>query len=137
MPQLDFSIIFPQVFYLFVTFFLVYTILVYFFLPIFIKSLKSRKRIVLENSKLLISTQNNFVTKQVYLNTILNKNFCLLKLTLETKILNIFFFKGSLDLNYVDIKLIKALYNIVLYYDMSVLDSVSLSPKFSFLSFKE
>lgn len=137
MPQLDFVIIFPQVFWLFTIFFLVYTIIVYFFLPIFVKSLKARKRIVLENSSLLLNTQSNFALKQVRLNDLLNKNFYLIKSTLEVEVFNVFFSKNKLDLNYVDTKIVKAVHDIVLYYDVNILDSIPLSPKFSSISFKE
>ena len=43
MPQLDRIILFPQVFWLFVIFTSFYIVLTHFFLPKFLKSLKSRK----------------------------------------------------------------------------------------------
>lgn len=45
MPQLDHIIIFPQIFWLFSFFIFFYIILVHFFLPNFLKSLKARKLI--------------------------------------------------------------------------------------------
>lgn len=137
MPQLDFTIILPQIFWLLLAFFFVYTVLVYFFLPIFIKSLKVRKYIVLENSLLLEKTQNKFFLKQAYLNDLLNKNFHLIKSILETEILNIFSSKNKFNLNSIDTKIVKVIYYITLYHNTSILDSISLSPKFSFLKFKK
>nr|WDA66148.1 ATP synthase F0 subunit 8 [Lithothamnion corallioides] len=137
MPQLDLIIIFPQIFWLLLIFFCTYTILVHFFLPIFVKSLKARKRIILENSALLLNTQKKFDLRQVFLNNLLNKNFYLVKSILETEISNIFSPKNKFDLNLLDIKIAKVLYYNTLYYDTNILDSVPLNPKFSYLNFKE
>nr|AYR06580.1 ATP synthase F0 subunit 8 [Lithothamnion sp.] len=138
MPQLDFIIIFPQIFLIVDNFlFDLYNTYLFFFLPIFVKTLKARKRIILENSMLLVSTQNKFISKQAYLNNLLNKNFYLIKSILETELGSIFSSKNILDLNSVDIKLVKVIYNTTLYYDLNILDSVPLSPKFSFLNFKD
>lgn len=136
MPQLDLIIVFPQIFWLFITFFLTYTIIIHFFLPLFIKSIKVRKCIVIENNKLLANTQKKIDIKQKELNHLINKNFYLIKLLLEMEIKKLFSENLMLDLNGVDIKMFKALYYNTIYYNINVLDSVLLSPKFSNLRFE-
>ncbi len=130
MPQLDFIIAFPQIFWLVVIFFSLYTILVHFFLPTFIKLLKSRKQIVLENSQLLISLQKNFDLKQKNLNKLMEKNFLIIKEMLEKEIFN--FFSGSFSINLVEVdkKIAKTLYCNLLYYDSNILEAISIKPKF-------
>nr|UVF63021.1 ATP synthase F0 subunit 8 [Synarthrophyton patena] len=135
MPQLDFIIIFPQIFWLLIVFLFTYIILSHFFLPIFIKTLKSRKYIILENTKILIKTQNKFNLKQTQLSFLLNRNFKLIKVMLETEIFSLFSEDSNIDLNLVNIKLIEALYYNILYYNSNVLDSIPLKLRLSHLKF--
>lgn len=136
MPQLDLIIVFPQIFWLLLIFFLTYTIFTHFFLPLFVKSLKARKRIVLKNVELLTYTQKNLDLKKTQLNTLLNQNFDLIKSLLETELFNLFNKELIFDLSALDTKVVKVLYHNILYYDTNLLDSISLSPKFLTLTFK-
>lgn len=98
MPQLDRTIIFPQIFWFFIIFIIFYIIILHFILPKFVYSLKLRKELVLLNifktneisnkisreNTILISRLNlhlNLIQKSIYfnntrINTIfLNKEF--------------------------------------------------------------
>lgn len=131
MPQLDLIIVFPQIFWLLTIFFLTYTVIVHFFLPLFVKSLKVRQRIIAKNTEIVIFTQKKFEEKQSKLNTVVNKNFYLIKLLLETEINSILSKELLLDLKTLDTKVIEALYYNTLYYDLNILSSIPLRPKFS------
>lgn len=135
MPQLDFIIIFPQIFWLIVVFFFTYAILIHFFLPIFLKSLKIRKYILVENSKVLTSTQFKFDSKQRQLNLILNANFNKIKVMLEAEFFALFSDKSTFDLNSIDTKIVEALYYNILYHDLEVLDSITLNSTLSYVKF--
>ena len=130
MPQLDFIIAFPQIFWLVIVFFSLYTILAHFFLPRFIKLLKARKQIVLENSLTLETLQKNFTSKQMNLNKIMENNLLKVKEMLEKEISNFFVNVLSVELKEVDKKIAKALYCNLLYYDSTILEAVSVKPKF-------
>lgn len=130
MPQLDFVISFPQIFWLIVIFFMFYTVVVHFFLPNFIKILKSRKQIVLENSKTLIELENKFNSKQLLLNRTLETNFIKIRILLEKDISQFFSTKNLFDSTLVNVKISTALYYNILYYDTNVLESIFLKPTF-------
>lgn len=135
MPQLDFIIIFPQIFWLVIIFFFTYAILIHFFLPVFLKSLKTRKYIITENSRILTVTQDKFNSKQKQINSILNANFTKIKLMLELEFFNLFTNNTNLDLNSIDTKIVEALYYNVLYHDYEILNSITLNPTLSYLKF--
>lgn len=130
MPQLDFVIAFPQIFWLIVIFFSLYTTLVHFFLPLFIKLLKARKQIVLENCQVLINLEKRFELKQTNLNKIMEKNFCSIKKMLENEISSLFSGVFLINLKEADKKIAKSLYCNLLYYDSNILKAVCVKPKF-------
>jgi len=130
MPQLDFVIAFPQIFWLIVIFFTFYTVVVHFFLPNFIKTIKSRKQIVLENTKILLDMEVKFNYKQTLLSKTLEMNFIKIRFLLEKDISRFFSIKNLFDLTPVNTKTAAALYYNVLYYDINILDSVPLIPNF-------
>lgn len=130
MPQLDFIIAFPQIFWLVLTFFGLYTFLVHFFLPNFIKLLKARKQIVTENNNTLLKLQNSFDSKQKSLNKTLENNFINIKIMLEKEISSSFTELNSFDLKLADKKIANALYQNVIYYDTNVLESIPIKPSF-------
>ena len=130
MPQLDFIIAFPQIFWLVIIFFSLYTVLVHFFLPRFIKLLKARKQIVFENSLTLETLEKNFTLKQMNLNKIMENNLLKVKEMLEKEISNFFVNVFCIELKEVDKKIAKALYCNLLYYDSTILEAVSVKPKF-------
>lgn len=130
MPQLDFTIAFPQIFWLVIIFFSLYIFLVHFFLPSFIKSLKTRKHVITENLKRLLKLEIKFNSKQSSLNQILENNFLKIKVLLEKNV-SIFFKTSYLfDLELVDKKISKALYNNVIYYNTNVIESIPIKPVF-------
>lgn len=130
MPQLDFTTTLPQIFWLIVIFFTVYTILVHFFLPNFIRLIKSRKNIILVNEKEINLLENKFIRKQTIVKQIIKRNFVELKVTLE-KEFPTFLTTAKVDLTPSDLKLIHVLYYNTLYYDTIILDSILLKPNFS------
>lgn len=88
MPQLDNLIILSQIFWLILIFFTFYFFTTYYFLPLVLKSIKSRKYFLEQN------TSYNFIlTQQIYqkrknLMGILFKDFLNIKYLIFNKILN-------------------------------------------------
>lgn len=79
MPQLDNLIVLPQIFWLIFVFTLFYFLITFYFLPILVKSIKSRKYFLEHNNKL-----NSVLLKQVFdkrknLISILSKDFFTIK----------------------------------------------------------
>nr|YP_010620230.1 ATP synthase F0 subunit 8 [Dictyomenia sonderi]WAX04266.1 ATP synthase F0 subunit 8 [Dictyomenia sonderi] len=77
MPQLDFLIILPQIFWLIICFTLFYFTLSYLFLPFFLKTIKARINFI-KNNQLLETQLNQIVFEKQQslfknLNTALNK----------------------------------------------------------------
>nr|YP_009138141.1 ATP synthase F0 subunit 8 [Calliarthron tuberculosum]AKG26271.1 ATP synthase F0 subunit 8 [Calliarthron tuberculosum] len=130
MPQLDFTIAFPQIFSLFFTFFLLYGTITHFFLPIFVKSLKTRKNIIIENNNLMDNLRTKLLLKQNFVTSLLIKNILNIKQVLVNNILPVYIINSSFDFSSVNHKLAKALYHNTVYYDINILDSIILKPKF-------
>ena len=130
MPQLDFVIAFPQIFWLISIFFSLYMIIVHFFLPNFIKSLKARKQVVSENSETLISLEKDFLQKQIILNKFFETSFSKIKEMLEKEISSSFKETFLGNLNLIDVKVAKALYFNILYQDITILKSIKLNSNF-------
>ena len=130
MPQLDFTITFPQIFWLLIIFTTVYSILVHFFLPNFIKLNKSRKDIVSTNQNTTILLKNSFDKKQLFIEGIIRSNFFELKSVLEKEFPSLLFNKTKITLEFFDFKLASVLYYNTLYYDATILNSVPLKPNF-------
>lgn len=128
MPQLDFIIIFPQIFWLILTFFSFYVVITHFFLPLFIKVLKARKQIVLLNNQTFLNTHYKFINKQNDFNKLFLKNFMDVKHMLNLNILNYIFKMISFDLTATDKKIITFLYFNLLHYDLNILKTVLLKP---------
>nr|YP_009348188.1 ATP synthase F0 subunit 8 [Corallina officinalis]APX55298.1 ATP synthase F0 subunit 8 [Corallina officinalis]QJF58169.1 ATP synthase F0 subunit 8 [Corallina officinalis]QJF58215.1 ATP synthase F0 subunit 8 [Corallina officinalis] len=130
MPQLDFTIAFPQIFWLFLSFFLLYSIIVHVFLPIFVKSFKARKKLVIANNESFNHLQKQLHLKQTSLITLLNQNIIKIRTTFEKNILPTFTSDTTFDFDLINQKLAKVLYYNTLYCDLNVLDSIPLKPKF-------
>nr|YP_010620023.1 ATP synthase F0 subunit 8 [Symphyocladiella dendroidea]WAX04036.1 ATP synthase F0 subunit 8 [Symphyocladiella dendroidea] len=64
MPQLDFLIILPQIFWLIICFSLFYFFLTYYFLPRFLKTIKARINFIKNNQILEIQVFNAITEKQ-------------------------------------------------------------------------
>nr|UAT97992.1 ATP synthase F0 subunit 8 [Ahnfeltia plicata] len=129
MPQLDRIIVFSQIFWLFITFIVLYTILLHFFLPLFLKSLKSRKQIVEANALEAFNIENSFLAKQNILRKVLTKNLVLVKKLLTTDSIFLALTKKNLDVQPVDIKVGNIIRNIILYCDSQLLNFLLLKPK--------
>nr|YP_009589044.1 ATP synthase F0 subunit 8 [Corallina ferreyrae]QBL75560.1 ATP synthase F0 subunit 8 [Corallina ferreyrae] len=130
MPQLDFTIAFPQIFWLLFSFFLLYSILVHIFLPVFVKSLKARKKIVVVNNESFNHLQKRLHLKQTSLINLLNQNIIKIRIIFEKNILPTFATDAAFNFDLINQKLAKVLYYNTLYCDLNVLDSIPLKPKF-------
>lgn len=130
MPQLDFLIAFPQIFWLIIIFFSLHTILVHFFLPNFIKLLKVRKKVVLENSETLSKLEIKLHYSQSTLNKIIIINFSKIKILLEKELNSFFVISGWFNSGLVDKKIASALYHNIIYYDTNIIESIPIKLKF-------
>lgn len=136
MPQLDKIIIFSQIFWLFFIFTIFYIILTHFFLPLFIKSLKSRKRIlesnILESAKVI----NQFNTNQINLQKIFLLNFNSIKILLDKDFFLKTKEKEDFFLKEIDEKIGLVLFDSILYCDNKILESIIFNYKSLNLKFK-
>lgn len=137
MPQLDYIIVFPQIFWLMFIFIITYSGLSHFFLPIFLKVLKTRKLIILCNTNKILKNEKKLLEKQNYLNKILNGNLSILKNIFTKNILVSFSSKYRIDMQLVDKKLAQALYNNMLYCNSQLLNCIILKPRLINFKFKE
>nr|YP_009295186.1 ATP synthase F0 subunit 8 [Dasya binghamiae]AOH77198.1 ATP synthase F0 subunit 8 [Dasya binghamiae] len=98
MPQLDRTIIFPQIFWFFLIFIFIYIVILHFFFPKFLNSLKLRKQLLEFNGSLA----NEFMSKtnQDQLNILINLNKNLKKIKnsiyLNINKINIIFLNSNL-----------------------------------------
>ena len=66
MPQLDYTLLFNQIFWLFIIFIVLYIILTYHFLPIFVKIFKSRKQILRYNHVKSVEVNKNLENLKLF-----------------------------------------------------------------------
>ena len=130
MPQLDFSIISSQIFWLIVIFFILYTSLTHFFLPNFIKALKTRKQVIKENIDSVTKLKKQFDDKQNVFINVVEHNLIKIKYLVEKEIFITFKRNFFEDLNLLDKKVSNALYSNLILYDINVLRSISSKPIF-------
>ena len=130
MPQLDFIITSSQIFWLIVVFLLLYTVLTHFFLPKFIKVLKTRKRITSENEKKLAHLKEQILKKITIFDNVTNLNLIKIKVLIEKEIF--LFFKNLLliDLSILNKRTANVLYFNLISYDINVLESINIKPVF-------
>nr|YP_010888157.1 ATP synthase F0 subunit 8 [Fushitsunagia catenata]WJJ67934.1 ATP synthase F0 subunit 8 [Fushitsunagia catenata] len=129
MPQLDLTIIFSQIFWLFVLFFVTYTILIHFFLPKFLFSIKSRKKIIEFNSKKTLSYQRGIVEKQLNLHNLLLKSLNSIKEILTNNWSSLSKVETNSNAILADKKIGLFIFNMVKYCDYELMNSISLYPK--------
>nr|AOX48933.1 ATP synthase F0 subunit 8 [Gelidium crinale f. luxurians] len=126
MPQLDYIILFPQIFWLFIIFTLFYTVLTHFYLPKFLKSLKSRKNIIDLNELKIIEIKQRFTKLEQDFEEILIVDLARIKGIFNTnptfEILNL---KNS-ETQKADEVISNAIRNSVLFYNFQILDSVEI-----------
>ena len=129
MPQLDKTIIFTQIFWLFLIFTFSYIILVHYFFPLFLKSLKSRKLIIESNLLESKKAHEKFLLNQNTLSKILNEGLGVVKVLYSSEFL---FKEGkgqTFSLNSLDAKLVKMFLNMMLYNDKRVLKNIPLTSR--------
>nr|YP_009502238.1 ATP synthase F0 subunit 8 [Porolithon onkodes]ASB29840.1 ATP synthase F0 subunit 8 [Porolithon onkodes] len=130
MPQLDFIITSSQIFWLVVTFLILYIVLTHFFLPNFIKILKTRKHIILENANKLSKLEKQFKYKQDTFDTLIEVNLAKIKILIEKEMFSSFkniFFIDLIELNK---KVLSALYSNLIFYDINILSSIQIKSVF-------
>ena len=137
MPQLDYVIVFPQIFWLIMGFMSSYIILSHYFLPKFLRSLKARKEVIDFNSANSNQIQKDYEEKQIFLNKLLNSNLILVRDFLFKESILLVSNGSNINFNVVDTKVAVALYNFVLYCSVNTIDCVQLRPKLANLYFKE
>ena len=130
MPQLDRVIIFSQIFWLFIIFSSLYAILTHFFLPLFLKSLKSRKQIIELNSLEVSKLNNRVFTKHALLKQKLLQHLLLI----ESFLLKSYIFQNHFEVGnhsiLIDEKIALASINYSLYCDNFILKNILFYPKF-------
>lgn len=130
MPQLDLTIIFSQIFWLFLLFIIFYSILLHFFLPKFLISIQARKRIVYTNSNKCLILQMQLTERQKLL-----QNKLILKLNyIRSRIHSLWILDQSFfclsNSNDLDKKISQVLFNLANYYSLPVLESIFLFPTY-------
>nr|WOL37378.1 ATP synthase F0 subunit 8 [Polyopes affinis] len=135
MPQLDRIIVFSQIFWLFIIFTTFYTIVTHFFLPNFLKSLKSRKQIIESNSLEIAEIAKESDTKRNVIQKILVKNLVSTKNILTNNLSVILMAKKNLNMFKIDEKISIAIFNTIKYCDSQLLNFISLRPKLLNLKF--
>lgn len=129
MPQLDKIITFTQIFWMFSVLVFLYTVLTHYFLPIFLKSLKSRKLVVEINSMEINYLSLKKKKKQILLNQVLLDSL----ITVEKLLWNKFSLENFLDtdpcLMIVDKKISWAAKKSVLYCSQQLFELVSFYPR--------
>nr|YP_009317665.1 ATP synthase F0 subunit 8 [Pterocladia robusta]AOX49117.1 ATP synthase F0 subunit 8 [Pterocladia robusta] len=129
MPQLDRIILFPQIFWLFIVFVSFYIVLTHFFLPRFLKILKSRKSIIDLNDSKIIKIRDQFIKSEQQLNQILvNDLLVIRKIFNSNPTFEVFYLKNS-ETKKVDETLSKALKNSVLFCNFQILDLIEIRCK--------
>lgn len=135
MPQLDRIIVFSQIFWLFVIFVLTYIVLTHFFLPKFIKALKSRRQIIEANNIELSALTSKITNKQLLLKQLLLKNLVVVNTSLDQE-----FSTSNIlpehDVHKIDTKIGVATCNASLYCDVHLFDCIFFYPKFLNSTFK-
>nr|AVK39553.1 ATP synthase F0 subunit 8 [Paralemanea sp.] len=127
MPQLDRIIVFTQIFWLFVIFSLLYIVLIHFFLPQSLKSLKSRDLVIgcniAENNKV----KSDFLLSESLFSKTLSDHLSNIKQTLLGK--TIILTNDKFNPCSINSLIFNPIFNIVLYCDTAILNKISLKFK--------
>ncbi len=125
MPQLDFTIIFTQIFWLVLVFIFCYSFIIHIFLPKFLLALRSRTLIIQCNKRELLNLKNNFAANQNELSKILSSGLSKIKFFHSVNFLTNFkYISPNRNLEILDIKLIKVTLDLMLYCDEKVLNCI-------------
>nr|WCH57793.1 ATP synthase F0 subunit 8 [Hypnea flava] len=130
MPQLDRVIIFSQIFWLFLIFSVLYITLTHFFLPLFLKSLKSRKQVIVLNGLEILSLNKKALEKQFLIKQKLLSKLLIIEDFLSESYKFQKHFENDHQTVLVDEKISIAVLNYLLYCDSFVLNNILFYPKF-------
>lgn len=130
MPQLDFIIVSSQVFWLIITFLVLYVVLTHFFLPNFIKILKTRKHVLQENTIKLLNLKKKLRNKQRMFDKFIEDSLIKIKILIEGDIFSSFKNTFFIDLIELNKKASNALYFNLMLYDINILKSIPVKPMF-------
>nr|YP_011017602.1 ATP synthase F0 subunit 8 [Bostrychia moritziana]WQF69402.1 ATP synthase F0 subunit 8 [Bostrychia moritziana] len=95
MPQLDILLIIPQITWLFLNFVLFYFLITFFILPKFLKVIKLRKLIVLENKALNSTLSESYFSKRKIMIAKFNSDLKKIKFSILDKIFVSTFFENK------------------------------------------
>nr|YP_009317573.1 ATP synthase F0 subunit 8 [Gelidium sinicola]YP_009559277.1 ATP synthase F0 subunit 8 [Gelidium coulteri]AOX49025.1 ATP synthase F0 subunit 8 [Gelidium sinicola]QBA96124.1 ATP synthase F0 subunit 8 [Gelidium coulteri] len=129
MPQLDYIIIFPQIFWLFLIFTVFYISLTHFFLPKFLKSLKARKEIIKANEAEALSLIKKSTDNQTKLNLLLSNYLSDIKRIFSVSPTLSISDTKSLNNKKADELISIMIKNSALFCDSQILDSISINVK--------
>lgn len=131
MPQLDYIIIFPQIFWFFLILLIFYILILHFFLPKFLYSIKLRKEVILFNSNLILKFSKKNKLDSLNIINILKLNLKEIQnsVYLNNSRLNLFFSKQvRLCPSILDLKLINLVYNNILFCNNQLLNNIKIYP---------
>jgi Plant ATP synthase F0 len=128
MPQLDRIIVFTQIFWLFLVFTSLYIILIYFFFPTFLRSLKARNLVIEFNNNENNSVKIDFLLTQTIINTTLNEQVQFMKAVL-LKDFALFNSINSFDLRSIDASLLDSIFYTTMYNNEVILRNIYLNSK--------
>nr|YP_009490436.1 ATP synthase F0 subunit 8 [Gracilaria textorii]AWH62617.1 ATP synthase F0 subunit 8 [Gracilaria textorii] len=129
MPQLDRIIVFSQIFWLVLIFSIFYAILIHYFLPKFIKSLKIRKQVIDLNTKEILKKAEGTLDKQNMLTKVLVKNLEITSDFLVSYFGQLVKNKKVVDTLVIDQKIGLVILNTIKFCDFKLLNSVFVYPK--------
>lgn len=133
MPQLDFLIILPQIFWLIFFFSLFYYVLTYYFLPIFLKTINSRKYLLENNKNIENKLTNSILERRKFLLIELNHNLNQVKIVLFIRLMHTKFNfhkkPFSLQFSKLNTKIIDAANKSILYCNYPMLNSLKFYPQ--------
>lgn len=128
MPQLDRIIVFTQIFWLFLVFTSLYIILIYFFFPTFLRSLKARNLVIEFNNNENNSVKIDFLLTQTIINTTLNEQVQFMKAVM-LKDFALFNSINSFDLRSIDASLLDSIFYTTMYNNEVILRNIYLNSK--------
>nr|YP_008994224.1 ATP synthase F0 subunit 8 [Rhodymenia pseudopalmata]AGO19276.1 ATP synthase F0 subunit 8 [Rhodymenia pseudopalmata] len=129
MPQLDFTIVFSQIFWLFVIFTTFYTILTHFFLPKFLISIKSRKQIVDLNYTKVLESQKKMTDRQNLIQSNLINGLSSVRNSINSSWFSILKTNQNINLASVDERIGSVIFNTTKYCGAELLSYIFLYPK--------
>nr|YP_010947437.1 ATP synthase F0 subunit 8 [Mimica arnoldii]WGO62523.1 ATP synthase F0 subunit 8 [Mimica arnoldii] len=130
MPQLDRIIIFTQIFWLFLIFSILYAILTHFFLPVILKSYKSRKMVIEANLQETNDLINKIEKKHSFLKDSIVKNLLLTENYVTGNLINPKFKDFDMKILVIDEKIARTCINYISYCNTQLLESIVLFSKF-------